>query len=200
MRNSMDEKRFLAAQEKKSKASRYYQRQQELKHGMRHSLYNEPQSDEGGFPNYSSSASDSDANNKTKWVKNPLNIKKTKKYEKRQPTGTSDNGVYSINENEYNRLENQNMKNRQASRVGIFRDSEYRDKNGNPKNKFQRLEERRNQRIDYTVTSDDEVKSPEAGITKLRQRALQGSKLSTQLPDTLEDWNKSSKSPQVGEM
>lgn len=92
------------------------------------------------------------------------------------------------------------MKNRQATRAGVFRDSEYRDKNGNPKNKFQKLEERRNQRIDYTVTSDDEVNSPEAGITKLRQRALQGSKLSTQLPDTLEDWNKSSKAPQVGEM
>ncbi|XP_062597609.1 uncharacterized protein LOC134259029 isoform X2 [Saccostrea cucullata] len=196
-RNSMDERKFLAAQEKKNKASRYYQRQQELKQGTRHSLYNEPQSDEGGFPNYSSSASDSDCNNKTNWMKSPLNIRNAKQNEKRQPSGTYDNGVYSINENEYNRLESQNMKNRQALRTGAARESDLRDKNGNPKHKFQKLEERRNQRIDFTVTSDDEVNSPEAGITKLRQRALQGSKQSPKLPDTLEDWNFSSKAPQV---
>jgi hypothetical protein len=200
MRNSMDEKKFLAAQEKKNKASRYYQRRQELKQGTRHSLYNEPESDEGGFPNYSSSASDSDGNKQTNWVKNPLNTKKGKKFEKRQPSGNYDNGVYSINENEYNRLESQNIKNRQPTRLGLSLESEYQDKNGNSKNnKFQKLEERRNQRIDFTVTSDDEVNSPEAGISKLRQRALQGSKPSTKLPDTLEDWNFSSNAPQVGE-
>ena len=189
-RNSMDDKKFMAAQEKKNKASRHYQRKQQ-QNKTRHSMYNEPTSDKEGFPDYrgSSSASESGDESQKKWVKNPLNVKKVKKTpnEKRKSSSYDNDEKKNGKTNE---IKYRNVTETPEIPVRDYYREVTADKNGNglQKGKYQRLEELRKKRIDITVTSDEELNSPAFRISRLRQRALQGARGSNKLPDTLDEW------------
>ena len=136
----------------------------------RHSLYNEPLSDEGGFPDIRTSSSESEESLQKKWIKNPNMVKQARKSEKRKSFGNN-------LENGYNGRPN--YLDLQGNKENVDR--------GSQKGKYKRLEEMRKKRVDITVTSDEELNSPEFRISRLRQRALQGSKLSSKLPDRLDD-------------
>lgn len=173
-RNSMDEKKMHEVRERGNKSGHHRAKQM-----TRHSMYAEPLSDDG-FPDVrgsSSSATDSDQDRKT-WVKNPLMVKKIRKSEKRKSLNTTLDlcGKENItNTSELARISNR------SPQVGR------ENSNGGQKAKYQKLEERRKKRVDILVTSDEELNSPELRISRLRQRALQGAKLASKLPDRLDD-------------
>ncbi|XP_069108783.1 uro-adherence factor A-like isoform X2 [Argopecten irradians] len=178
-RNSMDEKKMHEVRERKSGQIR-------AKQATRHSMFTEPLSDDG-LPDVhgsSSSATDSDQDRKT-WVKNPLIVKKVRKNDKRKSLGTAlDIGgkENKVNLSEFSRSRSPQISTREH----------YQERLGNTagqKAKYQKLEERRKKRVDILVTSDEELNSPELRISRLRQRALQGSKLATKLPDRLDDFD-----------
>ncbi|XP_052079040.1 uncharacterized protein LOC127717440 [Mytilus californianus] len=138
----------------------------------RHSLYNEPQSDEGGFPDIKTSSSDSEETLQKKWIRNPNMVKQARKTEKRKSLGNNlENGYHG----------RPNYLDLQGNKENVDR--------GSQKEKYKRLEEMRKKRVDITVTSDEELNSPEFRISRLRQRALQGAKLSSKLPDRLDDFD-----------
>ena len=136
----------------------------------RNSMYNEPVSDEGGFPDIRTSSSDSEETLQKKWIKNPKMVKQAGKADKRKSFGNNlENGYHG----------RPNFLDLQGNKENVDR--------GSQKDKYKRLEEMRKKRVDLTVTSDEELNSPEFRISRLRQRALQGAKLSTKLPDRLDD-------------
>ncbi|XP_063411641.1 uncharacterized protein LOC134694557 [Mytilus trossulus] len=140
----------------------------------RHSLYmyNEPQSDEGGFPDIKTSSSDSEETLQKKWIRNPNMVKQAGKKEKRKSLGNNlENGYHG----------RPNYLDLQGNKENVDR--------GSQKDKFKRLEEMRNKRVDLMVTSDEELNSPEFRISRLRQRALQGAKLSSKLPERLDEFD-----------
>ena len=159
----------------------------------RHSMYSEHISDDSQLPDVvvsSSGSTDSEAE-RQRWNKNPLIMKRVRKGDKKRlnksALDNSDNQIRTKTSTDSYNDQNQGR--------NLFI---YQDKNTNPqsyKNKFQKLEERRKQRVDIMVTSDEEMNSPENRISRLRQRALQGSKLATHLPDRLEDLNMKRPSP-----
>ncbi|OWF35482.1 hypothetical protein KP79_PYT03324 [Mizuhopecten yessoensis] len=182
-RNSMDEKKMHEVRERSSKSGQFRTKQM-----TRHSMYTEPLSDDG-FPDVhgsSSSATDSDQERKT-WVKNPLMVKKVRKNDKRKSLNTT--VELGGKENRTNQSELTRITSR-SPQVSNREAVQYQDKSGNnggQKAKYQKLEEMRKKRVDILVTSDEELNSPELRISRLRQRALQGSKLATKFPDRLED-------------
>lgn len=132
----------------------------------RHSMYNEPLSDEGGFLDIRTSSSDSEETLQKKWIKNPNMVKQARKNEKRKSMENGYNG-------------RPNYLDLQGSKENMEKMSQ--------KEKYRRLEEMRKKRLDMTVTSDEELNSPEFRISRLRQRALQGARISTKLPDRLDE-------------
>ncbi|KAK3082969.1 hypothetical protein FSP39_010329 [Pinctada imbricata] len=199
-RNSVDEKRFMAAQEKKNKSSRHYQRKQQQTK-TRHSMYNEPISDKEGFPDYlgSSSGSESDQGQK-KWIKNPLNVKKAKKAQNDKRKSSSYDNADRAN-GKTSEIKFRNVTDSPDLPVrDYYKDISDRNyDNAGQKGKYQRLEELRKKRIDITVTSDEELNSPAYRISRLRQRALQGARGSLKLPDTLDEWDIINNKPRVPE-
>ncbi|KAJ8320776.1 hypothetical protein KUTeg_002363 [Tegillarca granosa] len=181
-RNSMDERKIISNQDKQ-KASSLGNSQ-----SARHSMCAEPLSDDGMFPEDSSTdVADSDENSPKKWVKNPLMLKKKQKLDKRKSFQNGETVNAGNKEN--------NLKPEVPSRKPVTRSPQissrdtyvYQEKSNGQKAKYQKLEERRNRRVDMTVTSDEELNSPQVRISRLRQRALQEAKISTRLPDYLDE-------------
>jgi len=52
-------------------------------------MYNEPLSDEGGFPDIRTSSSESEESLQKKWIKNPNMVKQARKSEKRKSFGNN---------------------------------------------------------------------------------------------------------------
>lgn len=181
-RNSMDERNIISNQDKRKSSSLGNSQ------SARHSMCAEPLSDDGMLPEDSSTdAGDSDENSSKKWVKNPLMVKKKQKIDKRK---SFQNGETVNVQNKEN-----NLKPEVPSRKPVARSPQmsnrdvyvYQDKSNGQKAKYQKLEERRNRRVDMAVTSDEELNSPQIRISRLRQRALQEAKISSRLPDYLDE-------------
>ncbi|KAK3594275.1 hypothetical protein CHS0354_008857 [Potamilus streckersoni] len=161
-------------------------------HPSRFSMFTEPLSDDDLTRDMSGSDSvDSDDSARKQWTKSPLHVKRTKRIEKngKQPNRKSVHGT----ENGFSHYDNLQKETnlrcpvRSKSPQGVAsnrnRESFVFQENGGhavvsnlQKGKFQKLEERRNKRIDITVTSDEEC-TPQSRISRLRQRAILSSNL-----------------------
>ncbi|KAL3853970.1 hypothetical protein ACJMK2_013258 [Sinanodonta woodiana] len=159
-------------------------------HPSRFSMFTEPLSDDEISRDIAGSDS-TDSDDRKQWTKNPLHVKRTKRVEKngkqssRKSVHGTENGF-----SQYDNIENETnlrcpARSKSPQGVSSKRNREsfvYQENGGNAvvsnlqKGKFQKLEERRNKRIDITVTSDEEC-TPQSRISRLRQRAILSSNL-----------------------